>query len=668
MRKVSPDQKELPVPPLCPTREEMTPEGNAAAVSLESQGSQPCPAQSPQFRGARIWLLAVAIFAIVFGMRMALIARFGTSMLIADEWNFRETVETAFRNHDWRGFFERYNGQQLLLTTYLLRAVATWANGLWEPRLLSVIHSSAYSLLAVSTFLLLCRATAGRGVLAGALATLVIFAVPFAGFRATQPFCDYTTNLMLFASLTAHVIGVQRMGYWRAFAACGYVFLTTFSTGSGCLLGFSVAAILGIRAIFARRIAAPDAIVAGFGLALFAWAMISMPRVVGGSPPPMQAVKALFSGLAWPNTFFPPAALLASLPIALLGFRYLRVPAFRSRGIEALLLLSGFVVLQCAAIGVFRGENGNFGMPSGRYNDIVIFVGLLNFVALLILFRELQGHRGIRLIGLLWCGLTMAGVGIHFLWRTWPFLARENGEWYEWSKQDSARRFAETKDPSHIPELVAGSWDESSDIYDKPELIRRLVLGTDPATMLTQGSLVGINLKASAMNGFEENGYPRPYYANPYLKYWGSYTRAREAATGSFTSEPFVPDADYVMFSIIVQKKARFTSYRLDGLGLSLTDVATGRETALLPQLKAGFPSIFRDREVVRAKVEKGRQYVVKAVDATEGDWFAFSQPWEGGRLTWLTQPLLDSGKLMMLCGLLLLVAATFPMGQQKAT
>jgi hypothetical protein len=473
---------------------------------------------------------------------------------------------------------------------------------------------------------------------------------------------------MLCAALCAHLVGAPRLGWLRGLAVCALVFLATFSAGSGCLLGLAVAAMLGIRALLARKITIPETVVAGVSFAVFAWALCTMPRGGGGSPPPLQAIKALLSGLAWPNVFFAPAAFLASLPLALLGFRYLQVPAFRTRNIEALLLMAGFVLLQCVGMGVFRGENGNFGMPSGRYNDIVIFVGLLNFTALLILLREWPTSRSMHLLRLLWVGLTVAGCGIHFLWRTWPFLARENGEWYEWDKQDAARQFVETGDPACIPELMGGNWDETLDITDKPERIRAILTGTAPERRITPGSLVGIPLKSATTQGFQEQGYPRPYYALPHFKYWGSYTGLRESGMGTFESAPFIPAADYLSFSIIVNKKARFTGYRLDGLSLTLVEQATGHETPLLPQLRSRFPSLFRDQEIVTAPVKKGARYVVQASDASPSEWFAFSQPWEGGRLTGITQALLDSGKLVLFCGLLLLVVALLPPPGKKQT
>jgi hypothetical protein len=545
-----------------------------------------------------------------------------------------------------------------------LSQVATLTtNGLWEPRFQSLVHAILFSVFALVSVSILVRAVGARSGLKIIGIGCIFFVVPFSGYRVTWSFLDDNTYTMLFSVLTIYLVVYRPWGFGSEIIAALLVFLAAFSLGSGCLLGLAVAAFLGVRRLMERKLFWSELALSLYGLVIFVVMMVKIKGAGNGARGAFDlkaAIITFLSSLAWPTVFFWPAALLAFLPFLILTFRFARGQYRGNPGVAYVVLLGAFIAMQCAGIGAFRSDDE--GMPSNRYTDLLILAPLVNLCALLFLYQSLRNPIWIRRLGFAWMLLTIGGSGANILWRTWPFLARENGEWYDWVKQAAVRRFAETGDPRTIPEHREGMIREGVEITDVKQLQQILAASSDDS-ILTRGSMVGVDLQPDAgTTGFTEAGFPPEYYAHPSFRYWGSYTEEGEFSRGRFISKPFVAHAPYLAFDLIIHKRARFSRYALNGVGLSVIDVQTGAETQLLPQLRSRFPFVFRDRETVYVKVEKGRQYRVKAVDMSDSDWFAFSQPWEGGRLTWFTQTLLDSGKLIILCGLLPLAIAFYPL------
>jgi hypothetical protein len=615
----------------------------------------------------RVIFALCGAWCIVLGVRLALIVRFGSYLPIEDEWGFYDFLQ-AWRHgrHDWSALFERH-GQHFPFMSRLSQVATLTANDLWEPRFQSLVHAIIFSMFALATLSILARAVGWRSGLKVIGIGCLFFIVPFSGYRVTWSFLDANTYGTLFSVLAVYLVVYRPWGVASEIVAAVLVFLAAFSLGSGCLLGFAVAAFLGVRRLMDRKLFWSELALSAYGVAIFVVMMIKVRGGGGGGSGGMdlRAVAVTFlNSLAWPTVFFWPAGLLAFLPFLILTFRFAQGKYRGSPGVACVVLLGFLVAMQCAGISMFRSDND--GMPSNRYNDVLLLAPLVNLCALLFLFQSLRNTMWIRWLGLVWILLTIGGSAANILWRTWPFLARENGEWYDWAKQLAVRRLAETGDLRAIPEIRGGKLRESVELIDAKQLQAILKASSDNS-VLTQGSLVGVDISLEAGGkGFKEASFPPEYYAYPYFRYWGSYAEEGELATGSFLSEPFVVHAPYLVFDLIVYKRARFSRYALTGLSLSVIDVQSGVETQLLPQLRSRFPFVFRDRETVYVRVEKGRQYRVKAVDTSNAEWFAFSQPWEGGRLTWFTQTLLDSGKVIILCGLVPLAIAFYPLGSRS--
>ena len=164
-------------------------------------------------------------------------------------------------------------------------------------------------------------------------------------------------------------------------------------------------------------------------------------------------------------------------------------------------------------------------------------------------------------------------------------------------------------------------------------------------------------MQPGSQGNYTISGYPLPYRPRPAQLYWGSFDpKNPEAVDKWFVSGPFKPQAPYITIDLLVDKKSRFNNYHLDGLQLILVDETTGRREQLLPQLGHTFPYIFRDWEMIYARVTPGDDYRIESYDKSPNQWIAFGEPFESGRLTPLIVGLFQSGKLLCLCGLGLLL------------
>ena len=142
--------------------------------------------------------------------------------------------------------------------------------------------------------------------------------------------------------------------------------------------------------------------------------------------------------------------------------------------------------------------------------------------------------------------------------------------------------------------------------------------------------------------------------------YFGSFDRFAPTAGRWFVSGPFQPQAPYLTLDVLVDRKARFTNYRLDGLQLTLRDETDGSCVELLPRLARTFPFVLRDWEVIYARVTAGHTYRLESHAAGAAAWLAFSEPLESGRLTPWIVGVCQSGKLFCLVGLGLVTLAFY--------
>ena len=293
------------------------------------------------------------------------------------------------------------------------------------------------------------------------------------------------------------------------------------------------------------------------------------------------------------------------------------------------------------------------GMPSGRYTDIFIIVPLFCAVGLCLLYRGCTGRSKLALgiFTWVWVGLQVLGFSIHLLYRTLPFMALENGEWSEGENQVLVRDVI--RGSANI-QLLNESLDLDGAMID---VVNEVVKGKEPMPAMTIPMMIGFPLQPGSQGNYTISGYPPSYRPRPAQLYWGSFDpKNPEAMDKWFVSGPFKPQAPYITIDLLVDKKSRFNNYHLEGLQLILVDETTGQREQLLPQLGHTFPYLFRDWEMIYARVTPGDDYRIESYDKSPNQWIAFGEPFESGRLTPLIVGLFQSGKLLCLCGLGLLL------------
>ncbi|HEX2750607.1 MAG TPA: hypothetical protein VHM91_21555 [Verrucomicrobiales bacterium] len=622
--------------------------------------SNSSPARPSFFLRWRAPLFLLAGLLIIAGIRLALVDRFSSTIPIADDWQFIDFLENWSRgNHDWSFLFHRHNDAHLTLFSRLVPALSVQMNGLWDHRLDSLFHLlvyAAYALLAAVYFSRIVpeRATLLRGMV------LFFFAIPFAGFRVAWAFLNAFDFCCLFAYLAFLLFAWNRGKLrWSLPLALLMLVCSSFSLGSGCLAGLAIASVAGLEMLTNRRVDRTGLLWLVPGAVIFLAFYLTMGKPADPAPfNLMESIGAMCKALAWPASFFAPGVVAALVPFVVFIVKYWKADAeFRSSGaVRALMLAWAWLLLQGLAIGFMRGENNNMGIPSNRYNDLLmplVFVEAATFL----LFTRAPSSRGIRLAGAAWVLLILGGLLAHLLWRTWPFAARENGENNEWVRQRNIRLFFEGN-----PEPLRTAQRENQDssvIHNMGDRLEPFLaeVADGKWNIATRGSLSGLPLKfpEGAAAAFQAHGVPPEYYAFPQSVYFGSFTSAElEGTKGTARSEPFPVHSEYLTFDLIVDKKARFTNYKLPGLSLKLVPESGGEAVDVLAGLGKQVPFLLRDRESVCVKVTPGASYHLECDDESKDLWLSFSQPMEGGRCAgWLHQ-LMACSKLLILAGIML--------------
>ena len=625
------------------------------------------------FVRARAWGLVVCgILLIIAGLRFAITDRNSTALPISDDWYHLEWLRTLTTGQPDHGYPFRYHNEHY----YAVAPVFTWLtwklNGMWDIRLETLLYSLAYVAYAGMVMWFFLKTTGGRGRAALCVLALVFLALPVSGFRAAWGYLSGFPVSMSFG-LAAVYLGVSAGGRWPRIIAC--LLCASVSTaalaGCGSLMALAVAGVLGVRAFRQKELRLADVVLISGLVTFTALAILTKPATPGAPVviTPAIILSAISRSLAWPSVFAPPAAILNMLPGVLLAMAWWRNRNMRTPAVEAILAVHAFLFLQAAGVAVFRGENNNMAMPSNRYYDILLITPFVAAAACLVLLKAFPDRTAPRVASwMLMLGLA-GGASIHFFYRMWPYVARENGEWVEAAKVDWVRG------------VLANGWQEPAISADGAEsnetevamggqmpLVKDWVLkrGDDP--VLPGTMITGHPLTPQAGGPFQEGGMHRAYTGRPGMRYWGSYSAGRSMAQGSFVSAPFTANGSYLVFDLLLQKKARFSFYKLPGCSLDVVDVESGERLPVLPRLARSWPSLLRDREAVVVPVVAGRSYRVEAADASSEGWFAFSEPADAGRLAPLLFGLTSSGKLFAMLGVILAATGALALRMSPAT
>ena len=608
-------------------------------------------ALKPALRLASQFLLLGGLVLLILGIRIFVGARFLSPLPQIDDWGVVAWLHNwANGIHDWSRIWMRNNDHPMELY-YLAILLQYHLNGYWDSRLDFLAGALAHAVYALVIFLTF-RDILGkrdRNWMTGFI--FFLFAVPFAGYRINWGIIWPHSAMMTFDVLALYFAVYYRDTWVGVVVAVAFAFLGSLNMAAGCLGAFMVGAVTLFHGALVRRIAVREVILAAAGLLIFASYYFTMQNK--GTSGAGEVIDALMKALAWPVVFASPAGLCTLIPLLGFGLALIIYPSFRTRNLEFVLGVSGLVFLMAVATGVERGANQNMGMPSGRYTEVFLLVPLVIAVILCALYRRTEGRlkTGWAVFAWIWIAVQVFGFSVHLIYRTLPFIARENGEWVDASRQVLFRDLS--RGVSHpSPPQSDRLWTDALGIYGPPGL----AASGQPIPALTLPMLVGFPIFVGSQGNYVSGGYLPSYQPRPGQIYRGSFDPDhREITPRWFQSASFEPTAPYITIDLIVDKKARFTNYRLEGLEVILDDETTGRRLELLPRLARSFPFVLRDWEAVYARVVPGHRYRIESYTTDPQSWIALGEPFESGAATPFIMTVMQSGKLMCLCGLELL-------------
>ena len=380
----------------------------------------------------RAWLTVLALFSLVFFLRLWLVREWGSPLPFWDQWDaealqlYRPWLDGSFR---WADLFRAHNEHRLVLTRLidlgLLVGTGRWQT--WWQLVINAALNAATAAFLVATFWS-GLTTQVRALFVGIVVAL--FATPSGwqnalwGLQSHAYLVNGLSCLAIVGLLTADLFRVR---WWIGWGAA---LLVLFAQGSGVFAAIAVVAVATFTALISPAprlhrwlsIGAIAAVV-GAGLAL----RVEVPGHAYLQAQNLdQFLAVFFRCLAWPHISQPLLCLALQAPLLWLGFDLLR----RRRPpapLEAIALALGLVsLLNAAAIAHSRAAGLSDYLPLSRYQDSLILGTVGNLFLLLGPLSRLRNHR---LISIGWLGLLLLGVSVlaaGSLTLNLPFKALQN--------------------------------------------------------------------------------------------------------------------------------------------------------------------------------------------------------------------------------------------------
>ena len=609
-------------------------------------------AMSHGFARLRVAALAVTLFFLTWGVKLAVIDRFGSDLPNWDQWDAEsERTFLPYLQHrlHFLDLFAPHNEHRIACTKALALGLLV-LNGQWDARLECVVNAALHAALAVAIFLYGCRVVArpGHAVWMAAVAALV--APPIAwqnvlgGFHSQQIFL-IGFSLAAIALLLHGPAGSAR--WWAGLACAG---LALFAMASGLLAAAVVALVLAAGG-------PPREVVRRHGLTIAACLLIAAAgwalRVSYPPDAPLQAhsvaafALTLWHSLQWPAFLAAPLALLVWLPWAWAGWRAWFGGHPRPMHCRVIFAAGGWAILQFAATAYARGAGGPW--PSSRYLDTVATGVLVNALAVLVALST-PGFTGWRAwvraaLAAAWAAVVAIG-GWQHLTGVWRSELPEVGAQMARRDANTAAYLATGNDrflDGDIPYPGKGSLMER---LAHPEI--RAIL---PASLRAPLALAGGAEPArSFAAGAVAPGTP-PRTTPAFL---GSYTAAGLASEGVWRSGPLPagPRGGYWRVDVTGGLGRRA------GLSLELVDANNGAPVASIAPdgpAQAAWTTLY---------VPAPRQPVrLVARDANPTAWFAFSAPVEVAAWSYRAMRLAAWGPAMALVAGIAAVLLLVPFG-----
>ncbi|WP_050028659.1 hypothetical protein [Verrucomicrobium sp. BvORR034] len=609
-------------------------------------------------RSREIGLLSVALFLIVFGVRLVWIHDMASPAPFWDQWDaegqilYPPWVEGHF---DWRTLFDRHNEHRILFPRLIFLALLD-AHGIWDPILQMVVSAGLHGLFAVLLFVLLCHLTRGAARLCLVVA-LGLAAVPMdyenllCGFQNSFPLMGlFGLAAIWVAAGAARPLGVR---WWLGWLP---LVLGVGTMAGGFFPALALAGMLIVEALAAPQMRT-KAQVWGVGLLmLFAFGALAfhLPESTEANIHHSwwDRLRGLFVFLSWPVGAGGWGWLLVQLPtLAGLVAIFMGRLVLDSR-VRIAMALSFWVAVHALAIAYARSE----AVIASRYFPINVCGLAANFAwAVLLLRWAVAGGAIVRRQAIVrgaliaWSVVVLGAVLSDFLVVQAP--AARSLAWLKNQHTVSIRRYLSVGDDrglyqskeNPLPPLSNGG-------RLKKILGSKTLLDLLPADLkeAPPSTVVAGDERAFVRNG----GVDARTGPAPHQPYWGSFLPpAGSAATGELTLEfAGTPATQWVEIWMAGAPSPK-------GSSLEIQDATGRRKIRLLPEERPGDQW---KRFLVRIPY---RPYRIKIADRFADRWFAFTEPKAVGHLEREKKWLLDNGMNLVLVGGALLLLCLFVEG-----
>jgi hypothetical protein len=397
--------------------------------------------ETPPNPRSGVLLAAFGLFLVIAGARWWLVGKYGTDVPWLDQWD----AEAVGLYQPWHAgtlhlqtWFAPHNEHRIFFTRVLALALFL-LNGQWDPRLQMAVNAGLYALVFAGVFLVLRR---GRSLGFQAICWALAAALGSAPYGITNTVLGFQSQfyfLVGFSLLAIYTLVNSRPGslWWTAGVLSGGAALVSMASGmvaALAVLPVLLCCVLRSAKEYRQKLAQNAATVAATCI------LIAAGFYLRHNPPGHASLAAknvgdfarsLLACLSWPWQPMILLAVVSWIPFASFLANYLRRRA--SDGpVERFILGIGFwVLLQAAAISVFRANSGE-GLES-RYTDILAWGLLANAVcAIWILQSEGKLRKAAPILTITW--FVVSGIGL--------FTASFNGLGSQWKYDMEVRRAA----------------------------------------------------------------------------------------------------------------------------------------------------------------------------------------------------------------------------------
>ncbi|MSU47619.1 MAG: hypothetical protein EXS37_00725 [Opitutus sp.] len=377
-------------------------------------GSGPPAAAAPRAAG---WGPA-AVFLLVGGAQLWLVARAGTDIPFHDQWDVEgRWLYPACRDDTLSATaLLRAHNEHRIVWTHLLNLALFAANGQWDPLVQLAAGAGLRAAIAAGLVWRIGRDAGGAGGAIVAAGVTLAFLPQLAWHNALWGFQSQVYFVLLFSLAALALLGgaAPSRGQQAAGLIAGIAAL--FAMGAGAFVPMALLGLFGLRAIGHRRIDAawwrgvwPAGVLLALALALRA----EVPEHAAlRATTAADFFNALGRALAWPHSGDPLAAFGLNLPIVFVVAARLARRRRAAPGEDFVLLLGGWAVLGAVAAAWARGGGGEFaaGVPS-RYVDLFVLLPLANAWCVVVLAHEAADRWRGRARGLaaVWGAFLLVG-------------------------------------------------------------------------------------------------------------------------------------------------------------------------------------------------------------------------------------------------------------------